>query len=256
MLVVSYRIFHKRRRKIMALISSKARAGIAALTFAAVVAPFVLATPAKALKIQILDVEDFPPADRFDIELFVDGKRDFFDRRLGREHWATKFYTQSISVPVQFFSSTTTQIGKIGLVEPGTNDLSDVVIATVITTVFGILNPGRGIGAVSIEFISDSPFGEQLPSASRRVEENADCGCSLSLPVELGGPARPFLDEATGEDVLLPAEFKLLVLSGGCESVCPRPRSVPAPVVGAGLPGLLAAGVSLFAWWRRRQKIA
>jgi hypothetical protein len=31
MLVLSYRIFHRRRRKIMALISSKTRAGIAAL---------------------------------------------------------------------------------------------------------------------------------------------------------------------------------------------------------------------------------
>jgi hypothetical protein len=44
MLVASYRIFHKRRRKIMALIPSKARVGIAALTFAAAMAP----SPGKA----------------------------------------------------------------------------------------------------------------------------------------------------------------------------------------------------------------
>jgi hypothetical protein len=48
MLVVSYGIFHKRRRKIMALIPLKARAGIAALTFAVAVAQFVSAIPAKA----------------------------------------------------------------------------------------------------------------------------------------------------------------------------------------------------------------
>jgi hypothetical protein len=36
---VSRSIFHRRRRKIMALIPLKIRAGIAALTFAAVVAP-------------------------------------------------------------------------------------------------------------------------------------------------------------------------------------------------------------------------
>src|SRR5262245_52731457 len=45
MLIVSYGIFHRRRRKVMTLIPLKARAGIAALTtFAAAVAPFVLAT--------------------------------------------------------------------------------------------------------------------------------------------------------------------------------------------------------------------
>ena len=205
----------------MAFIPSK----IAALTLAAAVAPFVSATPAQAIRIDILDASET-------VQIMEDGKlvRPSFQRG---EFLFTREFTS-------FPSFVEPGIGSIRFVEPGTDITSDT-LEVVVASGFG------GLRFTTFTFGSDPDLGIERIGATVVQEDGTlqEVGKIVTLPS--GKQEDRQFRNVLGAVVELPFDIQVFVQSD---------VEIPGPVVGAGLPGLVATCVGLLAWWRRRQKIA
>jgi hypothetical protein len=209
----------------MALIPLKAPRGIAALTFAATLAPFVLATPVKAITIGFGDSTER-------LQLLVDGlpatseQFQMLIERVGAEFAETKPIPTSDRDAKPGF-------GGVRIVEPGTDITSDILLVSITGET----------GSLAVRFTFSSDPQNNFPTFGfSTFEEN---GRTQQVGLMVGDEDRRFRD-AAGNVITLPSDIQVTIQSD---------VEVPGPVVAAGVPGLIFATGALLALARRRRKL-
>jgi hypothetical protein len=217
----------------MARTPSKVRAGIAALMFAAAVAPFVLATPVKAITIGFGDSVEGAP------QLLVDGlpatseQAQMLIERAGAEFMETKPIPTSDRDAKPGF-------GGVRIVEPGTDITSDILLVLITGPDQTDSIPGVTL-PLAVRFTFSSDPQNNFPTLG--FSTFAENGRTQQVGIMVGDEDRRFKD-AAGNVITLPSDIQVTIQSD---------VEVPGPVVGAGVPGLILATGALLALARRRR---